>query len=138
MGNDGFDDFRAYQGKPGEIRYLPLTFVDGVGWVSKDYPGAPHLRVIVAPRYSKSLTTPDAISKAKEATKWVADERVEHRHWTYTGRSGIRHVHEMRTDRLKIELYVSPTGRSQRVFINGKEAQWKQEADSDGKVQKKG
>lgn len=53
-------------------------------------------------------------------------ERASTRHWTYRRKpdEDLWHIDEIRTDKLHVEVYVSPTGRSQRVFVNGVEIKW--------------
>lgn len=46
---------------------------------------------------------------------------VKHRHWFFNRDLKTWDVHELRSSKHRVELYVSPTGRSQRVFVNGTE-----------------
>ncbi len=49
------------------------------------------------------------------------DNRCDHRHWRWNAGD----IDEMRTDKLRVEIYRSPTGRSQRVYVNGYEIDWR-------------
>lgn len=50
---------------------------------------------------------------------YMDDSRADHQHWRYDLGCGTYDIHEIRTDKLRVEVYISPTGRSQQVYVNG-------------------
>jgi len=50
---------------------------------------------------------------------------THHRHWRYDCGTGIYDIDDMRQGQLHVEIYTSPTGRSVRLFVNGKEIKWR-------------
>jgi len=51
---------------------------------------------------------------------------VDHRSWRYNHNDGVYYGGDMATDKVHVEIYVSATGRSQRVFVNGTEIKWRE------------
>lgn len=51
--------------------------------------------------------------------------KLEHKSWVYDLGDGEYSVDEMNADNLHVEIYTSPTGRSLRLYVNGKPIKWK-------------